>query len=55
MKYNAKLLTGKVRSKVMRRKRNRYHNDAALFPDDTLTINSKRRMSLKISSRQKLN
>jgi hypothetical protein len=47
MKYNAKSLPQKVRSKVARRKRNRYHNDAVLFPDDNLTVDRKRRASLK--------
>ena len=47
MKYNAKSLTQKVRSKVARRKRNRYHNDAVLFPDDAPSIDRKRRMSIK--------
>lgn len=33
VKYNAKQHPKKIQSRIDRRKRNRYHNDAALFPD----------------------
>ena len=47
MKYNKKIISNKIKSIIMRHKRVRYHNDAALFPDDTQSIDRKRRKSLK--------
>lgn len=47
MNYNSKKLPKKIASKVARRKRVRYHNDAALFPDNDLTTDRKRRKSVK--------
>lgn len=47
MNYKSKNVTKKVQSKISRRKRNRYHNDAALFPDDTALVDRKRRSALK--------
>ena len=47
MKYNKKIISNKIKSRIMRHKRVRYHNDAALFPDDTQSIDRKRRKSLK--------
>ena len=47
MKDNKKIISNKIKSRIMRHKRVRYHNDAALFPDDTQSIDRKRRKSLK--------
>ena len=47
MKYNKKIISNKIKSRIMRHKRVRYHNDAALFPNDTQSIDRKRRKSLK--------
>lgn len=47
MNYNSKPHSKKVQSKVTRRKSVRYHNDAALFPDDNLGIDRKRRKAIK--------
>jgi hypothetical protein len=47
MNYNSKKLPKKIASKVARRKKVRYHNDAALFPDNNLAIDRKRRKSVK--------
>lgn len=47
MNYASKPTSKKVQSRIARHKRVRYHNDAALFPDDTPQIDRKRRKSLK--------
>lgn len=50
MRYTNKALSravqSKIASKIARRKRVRYHNDAALFPDDGSRVDRKRRRSL---------
>ncbi len=47
MNYKSKFVTKNVQSKISRRKRNRYHNDAALFPDNNLSVDRKRRKAAK--------
>ena len=47
MYYKSKTLPKKIQSKVARRKSVRYHNDAALFPDDGQATNRKRRKAIK--------
>jgi len=47
MYYRAKKLSKTAMKRIMRHKRVRYHNDAALFPDDNLLTDRKRRASLK--------
>lgn len=47
MNYKSKPVTKRVQSKISRRKRNRYHNDAALFPDVGLNEDRKRKKALK--------
>lgn len=47
MNYKSKSVTKHVQSKISRRKRNRYHNDAALFPDNNLNVDRKRRKAVK--------
>lgn len=47
MYYRAKQYSAKVKKRILRHKRTRYHNDAALFPDDTNDYDRKRRKSLK--------
>ena len=53
MNYNKKNIPGRIRSRILRHKRVRYHNDAALFPDDTQKIDRKRRKALKKSASEK--
>jgi hypothetical protein len=53
VKYNSKQFSKKVLKRIARHKRVRYHNDAALFPDDTATVDRKRRASVKSTSRKK--
>lgn len=47
MYYRSKKYPTKVKKRIMRHKRTRYHNDAALFPDNTMAYDRKRRKSLK--------
>ena len=51
MKYSSKSFSDKVKSRIARHKRVRYHNDAVLFPDSTLLTDRKRRKSLKKQQR----
>lgn len=53
MNYKSKTASKKVQAKIARRKRNRYHNDAAFFPDDNLDVDRKRRKALKKRAAQK--
>ena len=47
MYYKSKALPKKIQSKVARRKSVRYHNDAALFPDDGQATDRKRKKAIK--------
>ena len=48
MNYNSKKLPGKIKSKIARRKRNRYHNDAYLFPDNDHIIADQHQKKTKL-------
>jgi hypothetical protein len=47
MKYNAKQFPKKIKARIQRHKRVRYHNDAVLFPDDSSNEDRKRRKNIK--------
>ena len=47
MNYNSKSVPKGIQSKISRQKRNRYHNDAVLFPDNNLSVDRKRRKAVK--------
>ena len=47
MNYKSMSVSKKVQSKIARRKKDRYHNDAVLFPDNDLDVDRKRRKSVK--------
>jgi len=53
MNYNKKTLPGRIKSRIMRHKRVRYHNDAVLFPDDNPKIDRKRRKAIKNRAKNK--
>jgi hypothetical protein len=53
MNYNTKTLPGRIKSRIMRHKRVRYHNDAVLFPDDNPKIDRKRRKAIKNRAKNK--
>ncbi len=53
MYYRAKEYTKKVKQRILRHKRTRYHNDAYLSPDDTKSYDRKKRASSKKQINQK--
>lgn len=50
MNYKSMSVSKKVQSKITRRKKDRYHNDAVLFPDNDLGVDRKRRKAVKKKS-----
>jgi hypothetical protein len=47
MYYRAKNVPKKVKQRIMRHKRTRYHNDAALFNEESYSTPRKRTLSLR--------